>query len=326
MSLKTSNLKQCDLCGHADFELLATHDRRGRDLSTDICRHCGLVCHRQIPSDQELAEFYGTQYRRTYHGETTPSPRRVMRAWNNAGRIHRQLAPWLRQPSRVFEVGAGIGCTVRWFAERGHVAQGIEPNEGFQTFAANQLGAAVKRSSWAEIAPVPQYDLVILTHVIEHLRSPRAALTHLHDMLDKRGLLYVECPNLAAPFARPGRLFHFAHIFNFTPWTLRGLARSCGFEVVETFGDENNPNLQILLRRADSFQESEFLEADGYSRTLKAIERYTTLGYHLRWSYLAQRIAKLASYGWERCTAKACLRRLLQTAPSIQVGQNRQAA
>src|SRR5690606_30690153 len=72
--------KRCDLCGGERFELIAHYDRHGDPLATTMCLDCGLVCHAQIPSDQQLAEFYACQYRRAYHGETIPSPRRVMRA------------------------------------------------------------------------------------------------------------------------------------------------------------------------------------------------------------------------------------------------------
>jgi hypothetical protein len=120
------------------------------------------------------------------------------------------------------------------------------------------------------------------------------ALKHLHEMLRPDGLLYVECPNLAGPFATRSRLFHFAHIYNFTPATLTALVRSCGFEPVRWFTRPRDPDLQVLLRRV----ESSALEIDEKCcrETKEAIARYNTLTYHLRPQYLKTRLRKLAGY------------------------------
>ena len=43
-----------------DFEVLSRLDRKRQPLTTEVCRRCGLVSHQQIPTEAELAEFYGT--------------------------------------------------------------------------------------------------------------------------------------------------------------------------------------------------------------------------------------------------------------------------
>ncbi len=95
--------KRCDLCDGTEFELIARHDRRGKELLTGVCKQCGLVSHWNIPSEVNLQDFYATRYRREYHGELTPSARRVMRAWRNAKRIQSQLEPSLKPGSDIFD-------------------------------------------------------------------------------------------------------------------------------------------------------------------------------------------------------------------------------
>lgn len=302
--------KRCDLCDDTRFELIARHDRRGKDLLTSICTGCGLVAHAKIPSEAELQEFYATRYRREYHGETTPSARRVMRAWRTAQRIQRQLGPSLAPGSEVFDVGAGIGCAVKVFELTGHPASGIEPNLGFQEFSKNQLHARVAPGDLWNVPTEPVHDNVLLIHVIEHFRSPRQALRHIHQILKPGGQLYVECPNLGAPFTTRPKLFHFAHIHNFTPITLSMLARRCGFEVVRWFSPPDEPNLQVLLRRA----ESEVLEVnpESYRATMAALDRFGPWSYHLRRRYLIPRIAKLFSYAVEYAIAERYVARILR--------------
>jgi SAM-dependent methyltransferase len=297
--------KRCDLCDGKRFELISRRDRRGQPLDTGLCLDCGLVAHWTIPTDHELNAFYATSYRREYHGETTPSARRVMRAWRNGLRIYRQLKPWLDSTGEVFEIGAGIGCTVKLFELAGHRSAGIEPNSGFQSFSQSRLHARVDDGWLFDLPPKPTHDVALLVHVIEHFGSPRAALEHIHRILKPNGRLYVECPNLGAPFTTRGKLFHFAHIHNFTPLTLEMMARRCGFEVERWFSAPMAPNLEVLLRRVERGQLEILPESPG--ETIAALERYGWLTYHLRWSYLRPRMAKLGSYFHEYLAARRYL-------------------
>ncbi|MBI2823530.1 MAG: class I SAM-dependent methyltransferase [Planctomycetia bacterium] len=299
----------CDLCDGRDFQSIGKCDRRGRPLETVVCTHCGLVSHGHIPTEAELAAFYANDYRRAYHGEATPSHRRVMRAWRMGERIHRQVAPFLQPADRVLEVGCGAGCTVKVFELAGHDASGIEPNAGFRAYAADRLHGRVDQAFLYDVPRYPQYDVVLLVHVIEHFRSARQALEHIYATLRPGGRLYVECPNLAAPFARPSRLFHFAHVFNFTPTTLAGMARRCGFEVVRQFNADSYPNLQMLLVKASP--QPDAIDAAGYAATMQALHRYNALTYNLRLSYAAMRLGTLAGYVREFFTARQYVERCL---------------
>lgn len=309
----TGEIQYCDLCGHARFDIVSERDRLGKPLTTVICKRCGLVTHSPLPSEEELAAYYARQYRREYHGEVQPSPRRVVRAWKNGQRIFRQLAPHLSGGERILEVGAGIGCTVMIFAQHGFAAAGIEPNEGFNRFTRERLGADVTGGSLFELPATPSYDLVLLIHVIEHFRSPTKALRHIYAMLNDGGRLYVECPNLAAPFATFPRLFHYAHVHNFTPDTLILLAQKCGFSVEKQFADEHDPNLQVLFRKAKP-QEPE-IPSSLAQKVLAAMHRYNLVTYHLRPRYLGARIAKLWGYLSEAVCAPFALPRLLKRGP-----------
>lgn len=300
----------CDLCGGHDFQVISNKDRHGRPLTTVICLACGLVSHMPVPGQEEIADYYARHYRRDYHGETTPSPRRIMRAWKNGERIHAQLAPHLKPGMSVFEIGAGIGCTVKVFEQSGFQASGIEPNEDFNRFTRERLKAKVANTNLFDLPQQAKHDMVLLIHVIEHFTSPTKALLHIRSLLNDDGLLYVECPNLAAPFATFGRLFHYAHIYNFTPATLAALAAKCGFEVVHPFGDENDPDIHMLFRRAEPVKPTpDPARADEIKR---AIHRYNWITYNFRSHYLSSRIKKIYSYAQEFTTARNFVERLLQ--------------
>jgi len=299
----------CDLCGSSSFEIISEYDRHNKPLKTGLCQGCGLVMHVPMPSEDDISAYYANDYRRDYHGERKPSPRRIMRAWNNGQRILKQIKHAIPEKAKVFEVGAGIGCTVKSFEADGFDASGIEPNTDFNSYTQGVLHASVENINLYDLEADHSRDVILLIHVVEHFVSPKRALTHMRGLIKDDGLLYIECPNVAAPFATFGRLFHFAHTYNFTHNTLIGIAKTAGFEVVETFTDASNPDIQILFRKI-AVSESVNIDKQEAKRCHDAIFRYNWLTYNIRADYLLRRIIKLGSYAKEYMQASRFVKEL----------------
>jgi 2-polyprenyl-3-methyl-5-hydroxy-6-metoxy-1,4-benzoquinol methylase len=303
-------LTACDLCESTSFEQIGDTDRHGKPLQTVICTSCGLVRHANVPTEQELHQFYSGSYRKEYNGEARPGNRRIMRAWVNGERICEQVAPLLESGSRVLEVGAGIGCTVKVFERAGFVSEGIDPGGEFLNYSRENLLANVQVRSLQDLPQQQQFDAVLLVHVIEHLPSPRTALQQIAGLVKPGGMFYVECPNLQAPFARRSRLFHSAHIHNFVPSTLKMMAEACGFRLRKRFGDEEDVNLQMLFQH--SGESGMNLDRDNYHRTLADLERSNALPYHLRSRYVTDRLRKLGSYTKEILEASSFVKDIVR--------------
>ena len=300
----------CDLCGQEDFQTIAERDRKGQELETVVCRNCGLVSHASVPTDQELASYYRRQYRREYNNEYTPSARRVLREWRRGRRRFELLRPFLHASGRVFEIGTGIGCNLKPFDLAGFEVAGIEPGEGFRAFAREKLHLQVEGGVLADVFQDPRHDLVMLVHVLEHFNSPTAALRHIRSILNPGGRLYVEVPNLGAPHAAPGKLFHYAHIYNFTPTTLATAARASGFEVEKTLSDPRDKNLAMLLSAGNEFKVE--VARDSYRSTMEAVTRFSAITYHLRWRYLHERILSVRDLLTGKFGAQKQLAKLLE--------------
>ncbi len=303
--------QSCDLCASTHSDILYQKDRHGKDLNTAICCNCGLIMHSPMPSEAEIAHYYANDYRKDYHGEQRPSDKRIMRAWHNGERILSRLVNHIPAPCRVFEIGAGIGCTVKAFEHHGYEASGIEPNKDFNSFTQQELHAKVENTNLFDLESKQRCDLALLIHVIEHFTAPSKALKKIHQLIADDGYLYIECPNIAAPFAHPAKMFHFAHTYNFSPETLIALASRCGFERVQVFSDEDDPNLAILFRKTDAA--SIIPTRPEHANELKYLIKHCKLiNYHLRPVYLKRRIIKLASYAKELLFCRIFVRWLLK--------------
>lgn len=301
----------CDLCGRSDFQLLADRDRRGAELETVICRSCGLVAHARIPSERELSDYYRRQYRLDYNGEYIPSPHRVVREWNRGRQLLRLLTPFLDRDDRVLEIGCGIGCTVGNFQLAGYRAAGVEPGDGFRRYAVERLGIEVRDAVLADMPRRPVAELILLVHVLEHLRSPSEAFSIIRALLSDGGRCYVEVPNAGAPHAAPGKMFHFAHIYNFTRDSLAMLAAKANFQVLRWLSAPSDKNLRVILHCGAT--ESWEIIPGSYQRAVEAMTGFTPLSYAIRWSYLRQRLRTLVSHQCDRLLAPRRVRRILRS-------------
>ncbi len=307
----------CDLCDCDNLEIISQSDRHQKALDTGLCLGCGLVMHVPVPSEAEVNEYYASRYRQDYHGESQPSERRIMRAWKNAERIHAQLKPALSGVKTVFEVGAGIGCSVKLFETEGFRASGIEPNHDFNAFTRQNLFAQVENVNLFDMEAKAQTDLLLLIHVIEHFSSPRKALTHMRALIHDDGLLYVECPNVTGPFATYDRMFHYAHIYNFSPETLQAIVASCGFELVECYSSDDDADIHMLFKKCAEAKEA-VVSPTHADWVRSRVHQHNVVSYHARPSYLSKRVRKVSSYLMEYMKAKDFVSALLS-----RVGRDR---
>jgi len=212
-------------------EVVSETDRHGRPLRTVIDMDTGLVRNDPIPGDDELAKFYSEDYRTSYKGSEKPRNRQILRNFRRAGEHVRQFRDVLDRAHRVLDVGAGSGEFAFLMQSLGKQVVGIEPNAGYAAYCREDLGLDVRTAHLApDLFEPGSFDLIRLNHVLEHLNAPVAYLAMIATWLAPGGVLYVEVPNVET-YAREksrGNMFHYGHIFNFNPWTLRTAAALAG--------------------------------------------------------------------------------------------------
>jgi 2-polyprenyl-3-methyl-5-hydroxy-6-metoxy-1,4-benzoquinol methylase len=240
----------CDICGGDDHEPFAAGPDYEYQTTLDIfqfvrCRRCAHVYLNPRPAESELGRIYPpTYYSYVQRQNRVAASGRIarMRERYHAAQLRKAFGDLIGPGARlrVLDVGCGDGR----FLDMMRVAfgeavetYGLDFDEGAVAVAA----ASGHRTKVATIEgadyPDAHFDVIYISHVIEHLASPRAFLETSHRLLRDGGIVHVETPNVDCAEARIARRtywggYHFPrHWHLFAPQTIARLGRDCGFSV-----------------------------------------------------------------------------------------------
>lgn len=298
----TGETIHCDLCGSVERDIVGRRDRYGNPLQTCLCRGCGLVFTSPMPTDLEVDNFYRRFYRKSYHNAYKPTAKALLRAERGAASRCEAVRPALKSGARVLDVGSASGNFVRFMADQGYDSMGIEPNRGFAEYSRTENGINVQATIWQE-AEIEDgsIDVITANHVVEHFRSPVAALQTFHRWLKPGGAVYISVPNVYNPDRTPYGRFHFAHVYNFTRETLIMLALKSGFEMSEDYpGDSTN----ILFFRRDVPVEDWQIYPDVYTKLKTYFATYTNRRYFFSAKPYARWVHRMRKLGGDMIKVK----------------------
>lgn len=218
------------------------------------CSGCGFVFMDPLPSREELPDLYPPNY---HNFDAVPEGVRgllIRRFYAHHAALIRR---YLRPGGSLLEVGSATGEVLDRVGTSGYRVRGVEISaDGCE--AARQKGLDVFHGTLDEFETEERFDMVFMSHVIEHVIDPVATVDRIYDLLVPGGIVYLETPNVRSLDARLwGRhwgLIHFPrHLYLFDPSTLRGLLERAGFAVEATRWELNSCgwalSIQSLLRR-----------------------------------------------------------------------------
>jgi len=235
----------CPLCRHNDYKHLSAHNI----FRVVKCRHCGLVYLNPRPSDAMLVAIYSPEYFQsglTYQ-DYLATHRRYASIF--ARLFHERLINirnFLPANARVLEIGCAYGFWLKYLADRGYQAEGVEISTEAADYARSKLGLNVHHGTLQTAnLPAHSYDAIFMLDLLEHLPHPENELAEVRQLLKPGGILYVQCPyelfhwekRLQAwqEGKRVGRITPDAipaHLVFFVPRTLAMLLRREGFRIV----------------------------------------------------------------------------------------------
>lgn len=230
----------CPLCEQNEFRCVATRDRYNIPHSTVICSGCGLVFTNPRLTEEENISFYQLHYRSIYTDRSADINiegffQSQIRKGEGILKIVNSVTPRAERSKgakkRVLEVGCGAGGILVPFRDNGWEVTGCDFNESYLAFG--QEKGINTRFGDIDSIEAHKFDLVIYSHVLEHVRDVGGELEKISQKLSKDGVLYVEVPSIESIRSEyRGDLLRYlqnAHTFNFSKETLNGFLKKHGF-------------------------------------------------------------------------------------------------
>jgi 2-polyprenyl-3-methyl-5-hydroxy-6-metoxy-1,4-benzoquinol methylase len=257
----------CTGCGAHDDDVLFEGREHEYSSTTDAwfpvvrCRSCGLVRLNPRPAVSELDRIYPPEYY-AYHlvHDEAEAPSRFspggLGEKIKAARYQRRFRALLERaapgdgPIRVLDVGCADGRLLTWYREaipaRTIETYGIDISEAaVEQARRNGHTAVAGRFETDSELPDGTFDLILASHVIEHVADPIGFACRAAELLKPGGLFMFATPNVdSADVRRFGRYWggwHFPrHWTLYDPKTAALLADEVGL-TLEQVGYEVNP-------------------------------------------------------------------------------------
>ena len=214
-----ADVRVCLCCGGQDLVRVRPYrsespagKRLFRGAVIDQCAACGLCQLDPVPDDASLAAYYAEDYRagRRYGSDASnPStfPHDNAFFFNRGRSVTTLVREHLEDdapPRTILDIGAGYGHVLHALQQAFPAADCFAHEYSLPCIEhLNNVGLQVVTGPLEEVlARLPKLDLVVSTHVVEHLRDPVATLELARSRMNAAATLFVEVPHMGITLLR----------------------------------------------------------------------------------------------------------------------------
>ena len=144
----------------------------------------------------------------------------------------------------VLEIGSSTGFNLLNFKKDGKKVLGIEPSTRNKETAKKLYNVDVFDGFYEDFfiqKKEKKYDLIILSHVLEHLKNPLEIIKKIN--LQNSKYIYIEVPSFEVQLSNePFGAFFYEHVNYFTAKSLMTLMTTCGYKNLKLTIDYNTNN------------------------------------------------------------------------------------
>jgi hypothetical protein len=248
--IKNENLFQCPLCKDKNLRKLFTNDRYGIKSITVFCKNCSLVFQNPRMTPSTLNYFYTSPiyrgiYTENYISEASKSYKDFLYIKKKIcfKKYYRNLFldyinSFNFKYKSVCDIGAGKGLGLLNFKNNGKKISGTEPLAFNRKLAENY---GIKLSP--KIKNIKKSDLIILSHVLEHMSDLELELRKIYNLSKK--YLFIEVPGIVTRFSS----IQIAHNYYFSKYTLGALLEKNGFKCIDMQYAKDNQYILGIFKK-----------------------------------------------------------------------------
>ena len=234
----------CAVCANSKFKKYLVCE----GFSYVRCTKCGLVQMNPQPKESRVLKRYnessGNDYLAYERANEESFLQLQLLALHDAGfyNFEQRLFSACRDMPSVLDIGCATGTLLFELKKRGWKTCGVEISPAAEY-------ARTERSMDVRSLPLLQnnfsqesFDVILASHLIEHLNKPDEFVHETYRLLKKGGCLFITTPNIsgfqAKIFRGAWRSAIFDHLYLFSVETIKQLLEKAGFQIecIRTWG------------------------------------------------------------------------------------------
>lgn len=288
------SVKSCVCCGKEDFLTVSTIDRFKLKFGNILCQSCGLLSTSPRLREADLPDYYSEYYHPLTFGEEKIGNQKHLFSNGQGEKIFNLLDPYIEKNNiKLLEIGSGVGDVITGFISADkkreyELAIGVEFSDECIDVSVNlakEMNVNVKftKGGLLEAKEIcDAYDVIILSHVFEHMVDLNQSLDILSNMLSEDGLLYIEVPGLFVNHMIPYYHYSFidytihAHMYNFCAQTLQNIVSTHNLECLSI-----NEKVEAIFKASSFENKKEIVDVSSQSLFyLNLVGRKEYLDFH----------------------------------------------
>lgn len=237
----------CNLCGSGESKIYHKMNSSGKTWNIVQCKKCGLIYLNPQPSPEEIKNLY----LKDYFDIAYLQKESCARLMSDARELLKEIERY-RQPGKILDIGAAGGHYLKAAQERGWETFGVELSSYATSWAKENLGLKIFTGILEEANfPDDFFDVIIMSHTLEHLFEPLGTLRKAYQILKNNGLIYINVPNvnlLKTQIEKRGKLGALSeeeHLFWFSLKTLKAILEKAGFKIIRV---RSGPSIRPSIR------------------------------------------------------------------------------
>ena len=248
----------CPICDKTqECEKTLVNVKHGKDKFALVFCNCCHMCF-QYPriSSEKIKEYYSSGYNLSNYENDLEKTFQTMK------RLAEFRFSFICQkigsvPKFCLEIGPGVGTLMSIFQKSGSVAVGVEADTIAAEWMKREKNLNIYNLFFDEFIQsnihkkyLGKCDLVIMSHVLEHIPRPIEMLREVKCLMEpKNAYLFIEVPNVLRPYSDGKRWqdhCDLGHIYYYSPATLKYLLENCGYRVESMLTDAVPPHFPIF--------------------------------------------------------------------------------
>jgi 2-polyprenyl-3-methyl-5-hydroxy-6-metoxy-1,4-benzoquinol methylase len=245
-------LHSCVLCGSPEIFL---YHLISDNINIFKCKNC---------KTQFMNPQYTDEYLKNYYSSYSSDEPKWEEALLYCSDYYLSIIEKYIKTGRLLDIGTGKGYMLSAAKKRKWHAEGYDVDKQWNEMVSKKLNVNLRSGDFNSLNWEAKFDVVIMHHVIEHLKNPVHYLNKIHELLNKDGILFLVLPNINSRSAVIKRMLEKTgmrksnigayydavhHLFYYTPATISRCVEGSGFKVIfKKSGHAARPN-QFRLKR-----------------------------------------------------------------------------